>query len=110
MAIDITSILSELETQVVSLAKTTVTNYENQAIVDGKQLLALMKDDLARWTQELIDGQISKDEFADLVIGDKDLATMTALTQAGLALVAVDQFRTSLFSLITDTVFNLVKV
>ena len=110
MTVDIKSILSTLKGKIADLAKSTVSNYVKQATKDGEQLLILIKDDLARWSQELADGRITIRDFETLVIGDKDLAEMSALTQAGLALARIDQFRGSLFNLIIDTVLGILKI
>jgi hypothetical protein len=110
MPIDLGAIFKELEAQVVNLAKSTVSQYADAAVADGKQLLQDMKDDLARWTQELADGKITTSDFEVLVLSQKDLIEMHGLTQAGLALARIDAFKSSVFNLIIDTVFNLVKV
>src|SRR3569623_1728213 len=106
MTIDFDNLISLLEDKMAVLAKSTVSNYVNDASEDGKHLLKELKDDLSRWTQELADGKITTRDFETLVIGDKVLAEMDALTRAGLALARVDQFKGSVFNLIIDTVFN----
>jgi hypothetical protein len=110
MPADILAILSALEPKIAGLAKSTITDYAGQATEDAKNLLAVMKDDLARWTQQLEDGKITVADFRTLVIGDKDLAEMTALTQAGLALARIDQFRVGVLNLLADTVFAALKI
>src|SRR5205814_4594733 len=108
MPIDIKSVLSELENKVVNLAKTSFKDVANEATADGKQLLSTIKEDLIRWTQELANGEISKGEFEILLIGQKDLIKMSALTQAGLTLARVDEFKTGVFNLIIDTITSLI--
>ena len=110
MSIDIKSILSQLEGKIFDLAKSNLADYVNQATADGKQLLDTLKNDLTRWTQELADNKITKDDFATLLLGDKDLAEMSALTEAGLALARIDAFKDSLFKLISDTIPQLIKI
>jgi ABC-type ATPase with predicted acetyltransferase domain len=61
---------------------------------------------LRRWTRELRDNELTKAEFADLVKGQKDLAQLAALTQAGLALAALQRFRDGLMKLVIDTAFK----
>ena len=108
MAINIPSILSQLESEIVDLAKTTGKNFAKQATADGKQLLSLVETDLVRWTQLLADGQISKAEFELLLKGQKDLIAMSALTQAGLTLAKIDEFKNKVFNLILNTVISLI--
>ncbi len=110
MSIDISTIITTIEGKIVELAKSTVSNYVEQATTDGNQLLTTIKDDLARWTQQLADGKLKTSDFETLVIGDKDLVEMTALKQAGLALVRADQFKAALFNLVIDTVFSIIKI
>lgn len=110
MPIDIQSILSELETGIVDLAKTTLKDFTNQATMDGKQLLSILKDDLIRWTQEIAEGKLSKEVFETLLIGQKDLIKMSALTQAGLALAKIDEFKNGIFDLILNTITGVVKL
>jgi len=110
MSVDFPSILHILEDKIKDLAKVTVSTYVKEGQADGKQVLAIMKDDLSRWTQELADGRITTRDFETLVIGDKDLVEMEALTEAGLGLARIDQFKMSVFNLITDTVLSSLKI
>lgn len=108
MAIDIKSMLSQLEKGIVDLAKTTAKDFAKQASSDGKKLLSTIKDDLVRWTKLLADGKITKAEFETLLLGQKDLIAMSALTESGLALAKIDEFKSKLFNLILDTVTSLI--
>ncbi len=110
MPVDFSSILSVLEYKITVLAKSTISYYVSEGSEDGKKLLTAIKDDLERWTQELSDRRITTRDFETLVMGDKDLIEMDALTYAGLSLARVDQFKGSLFNLIIDTVFNILKI
>jgi len=108
MAIDINTLLSTLEGKIVDLAKSSFTDLLSAAITDGKNLLITLKDDLTRRTQLLAEGKITKEEFSVLVLADKDLTEMDALTQAGLALAKIDVFKQGIFKLIIETVISLV--
>ncbi len=108
MSIDIKSLLSTVEGKIVDLAKSDVTKLKKEAIADGKQLLATLKDDLTRRTKLLADNKISQAEFNLLLLADKDLIEMEALTQAGLALAKVDAFKQGIFKIIIDTVTSLI--
>ncbi len=48
-------------------------------------------------------GRMDKDEFMFLVKGQKDVAQMLALKQAGLAAVNVDKFRNGVIDLVVNT-------
>ena len=108
MAIVIKAILKQLEDGVVDLAKSKFKGLTKQATADGKKLLSTIKEDLARWTRLLAEGLITKAEFETLLVGQKDLIEMSALKQAGLTLVKIDEFKDGIFNLITDTVTGLI--
>lgn len=74
---------------------------------DGTAFVEKIKVDLERWSQLLASGALSKDDFAWLVQGKKDLAEMEALEHAGLALARPDHFRTDLVNLVVDTAFSM---
>jgi hypothetical protein len=105
---DTKAILSTLEEKIVDLAKSTFTDFTKDAITDGKELLATIKDDLIRRTELLEQQKITPGEFSDLMLGDKGLVQMAALTQKGLALARVDAFKTGVFNLIIGTVTSLI--
>jgi hypothetical protein len=88
------------------LAKQTLDAYSKQATTDGQAFLDAQKANLDKWTKELVDAELSKDDFADLVKGIRDLAELVALKQAGLAAARLDAFRTSLMNLVIDTAFK----
>ena len=108
--VNFSDIFNQLTTGVVVLAKSTVSQYLNDAKTDAQNLLAEMKDDLERWTNLLISGDLTTEDFEWLVNSEKDTFKMAALEQAGLALIRVDQFKSSLLNFIVDTVFKMVKV
>src|SRR5882672_2087779 len=107
MPINFANVLKALKSGIVDLAEKDLKDFVTAATKDGKAILNAMKDDLKRWTQLLADGELSKDDFADLVLGQKDNLEMVALKQAGLAEITVDQFKNDLFDLITNTVIGL---
>jgi hypothetical protein len=108
--VDFSYFHSLLEEKLGDLARLTLSNYVNEGKEDGGNLLAAMIDDLERWTQLLADRRISTRDFETLVMGDKDLVEMDALTFGGLALSRVDQFKGSVLNLMIDTVFNVLKI
>ena len=89
-----------------SLVKSTLDAYTKQATTDGQAFVDAQKAKLDTWTKELADGELSKDDFKDLVQGIQDLAELVALKQAGLAAARVDAFRSSLMNLVIDTAFK----
>jgi hypothetical protein len=110
MAVDIQDILKQLEQGITNIAQSSLKNYLSQAQVDGKSFLAAIEDDLTNWTNLLAAGQLSADDFKDLVAGQKDLMQMVALTQAGVAAIQLDQFKQEVFGLVINTVMSALKM
>ena len=108
--IDFGKILEQLKKDIVDLAKITMKGYVDEAKKDGLAFLKSTEDKLRRWTDLLINGDLTKEEFEWLLNSQKDLAVMAALKEAGLAAIRVDQFKSSLLNLIADTVFHLIQV
>ena len=108
--INFSPILSVLEDKLEELVQFTVSYNVSEGIVDCKNLLKAVSDDIARWTQLLADRKITTRDFEVLVIGDKDLVEMDALTFAGLASHRAYQFKASVLNLIIDTVLNTLKI
>jgi hypothetical protein len=98
--------LNALKDGLKQLVTNTVQDFSQAATIDGRAFLDKVRADLERWTNALAHGQLSKEDFAFLVQGKKDLVEMEALKQAGLALVRLDQFRSSLIELVVGTAFK----
>ncbi len=99
--------LGALKLGLQELVAGTLKPYSKQASADGQAFLDAQKANLRKWTSQLASGDLSKDDFTDLVEGVKDLAELVALKQAGLAAVKLDQFRTGLVNLVIDTAFKI---
>jgi len=84
------------------LAKNTVEGFEDQAGADAKAFLDKMKDDLQKWAKLRAEKKITDQDFTDFVMGKKALAEIHALTQAGIAAVKLERFRTGLIKLVVD--------
>jgi len=89
-----------LKAGAVDIAKAEGKEFVKEATKDGKQFLDDLKDDLVRWTKLVEEKKLTKDEFKFLVNGQKDLAKMHALTQAGMAAVRIDRMRVALVDLV----------
>jgi hypothetical protein len=108
MSVDFANVLNTLKNGVITLAEKDLKDYVASATKDGQAVLDTLKDDLKNWTQELVSGQLSEDDFKDLVLGQKDELEMVALKEAGLAEIQVDQFKIDVFNLITTTICALI--
>lgn len=109
MPIDFAKVLKTLKKGIVDLAEKDLKDYIAAATKDGKDVLNAMKDDLKRWTKLLADGDLTPDDFKDLVLGQKDNLELVALKQSGLAEITADQFKNDLFDMITNTVIGLIS-
>ncbi|WP_290792210.1 hypothetical protein [Flavihumibacter sp. UBA7668] len=107
-AVKFEDIFKTLKQQVEELAKLFVKNYTKAAIKDGRKFLDETKESLKRWTILLSEGKLTTQDFEWLVLGQKDLAQMIALKQAGLSVIRIEQFKNSLLSLVVDTIFGIV--
>lgn len=104
--IDFLDIFQELKHATELLAEEKINEYKMQAIGDAEQFLDKSKERLKKWTVQLAEGDLTADDFAWLVKGEKDLAEMNLLKQAGVALVRIDEFKAGLLDLIVKTVVS----
>jgi hypothetical protein len=110
MPVDFDAIFEQLKNGVVNLAKSTLSNYVNDARTDAQNMLNAMKEKLKRWTSLLIDKSLTTEDFEWLVNSQKDLVEMACLKEAGLAAIRIDQFKASVMNLVVDTVFSMIKI
>ena len=108
MAVNLTKVFNNLKTGIADLAEKDVKDYIAEATTDGQALLNELKADLANWTQELLNKQLSEDDFKDLVLGQKDEIEMVALKEAGIAEIKADQFKIDVINLIITTITALI--
>lgn len=95
--------LDELRKGTKKLAEELVDGLQADALSDMNGFLKKSERDLARWTGRLAAGEITKQDFADLVQAKKALAKMHRLTKAGLTVTKLDRFRSDLISLVINT-------
>ncbi len=110
MPIDLKELFDELKTGIAGIAKASFSKFTKEAKADGEALLKSMKEKLERWTKMLVDQTLTPDEFGFLVKSQKDIVQLSALHQAGLTLVRIDQFKSAVLNLVIDTVFKAVKI
>jgi hypothetical protein len=100
---DVDAFLDALKDEITDLAETHLEELQEAAREDGEAFLNQTQDDLKRWGRLMAQGELSREEFESLVRGQKDLAEMEALKQAGLAAVRAEQFRDALLDRIVGT-------
>jgi hypothetical protein len=108
--INFNEIFQSLLTGVESIAQDSLQNYYQAAKADGEDALESMKANLERWTQEVASGSLTADDLGYLLKEEAALDEMTALKQAGLADVRLDQFKDSLIGLVINTITAVLKV
>lgn len=108
MDINFEDLFAQLKQGVEQLAKESAKSYIKQANKDGQKILSMMEGDLKIWTAQLANKEMSKDDFKDLVLGQKDTFKMVALKNAGLAAIQTDRFKQGVFDLILNTLTSII--
>jgi len=103
--IDFGGILKSVEDQSKALAEKLFKQYTHQAVSDVRDFLQKSTLNLKRWVEELVRGDLDKDEFESLIKGQADVAEMRALKQAGLAAVQIDTFTNGVLDIIVSAAF-----
>jgi hypothetical protein len=93
----------ELQKGVRKLAQQLVDGLEEQALADMNTFLKKSGNDLQRWTKLLAAGNITKEDFADLVQAQRALAELHELTRTGIGRTELERFRTGLIRLFIDS-------
>ena len=110
MPFNFNELFETLKEGVISLAKDSFSDFVKEAKSDGKNFLDSTKEKLERWTKLLAAGDITGEDFQFLILSQKDLAQMTALKEAGVTLIRIDQFKSNLINLVVNTVFTFLKL
>ena len=108
--VSIEQVVQALESNVETLAKSTLKDYISQANTDGKNAVNSMKTNLQKWMLELGSGVLTTNDIAFLIKEQATLDEMITLKQAGLAEIKIDQFKSDLINMITNTIANLIKI
>src|SRR5215831_13995736 len=109
MPINYKEVFDGLKKAIASLAKQTFADYTKEAKKDGQKILDLLKTQLQKYTEQLINGELSQKEFKDLVLGQKAELEMVALKRAGITLVEADKFKAAVLNLVTTTIIESIK-
>jgi hypothetical protein len=87
------------------LAVSSLRDLAKEAQQDTDAFLQKTKKNMQRWTKLLAAGDLTKQDFSDLVEAKAALDEIHALTQAGIALADLDRFRSGLVNLVIDKAF-----
>jgi hypothetical protein len=108
--INFDQLFKDLSTEVASIAKDSLRDYEKEAKTDGQQAIDNIKNDLQQWTRELETGSITGEDLRCLLQEEEDLTKMIALKQAGLAAVHIDEFRNNIINMVVGRITDLVRI
>ena len=92
-----------LASAIGGLAVGALKDYKDSVVADGLAFANSMKSDLQKWTAQLTTGDMTPGDVEFLLKGKRDLATLIALKEKGLAKVALDKFYSDLIQVIAGT-------
>lgn len=107
---DFNQFYRNIESGVDTLAKSTMQNYLSEAKTDGQNAVEDIKGYLQQWAAEVKEGALTMEDLEFLLKEEAALTEMTALKEAGLAAVRIDEFKTGITNVITGAVAGLIKV
>jgi hypothetical protein len=110
MSININQLCQTIETNIETLAKSTLKDYLTAAKADGNTIVNDLKEHLQEWATEAEEGFLNRDDVQFLIAEQGALTEMAALKEAGLAAARVDEFKDGIVSIVTGAVTGMVKV
>lgn len=102
---DFDDVFDQIKDGVVTLAKTAIKSFAEDAKADMEAFLEESKEDLRRYTRMLAAGDIKKIEYEFLVGAKVTNGKLLALSSKGIAKARLSHLRDSLKDLILKTVF-----
>jgi hypothetical protein len=85
---------------VEDLAKNTLKGSVKEARADAEDFVKKSAANIKKWAAQVARGELTEEDFASLVRGERDLAQLNALAQAGIGAVKLRQFRGELVGLV----------
>jgi len=98
--------VSTLKNDLLEFAKENFEEYKDELLKDGTYFLEKAKSDLERWTEGLVSGALSKEDFGFLLKGKKDLAEMEALKQLGLSKIRITKITNGIIDVVIGSAFK----
>ena len=109
-SINFDQLYEALKSGVASLAQSTLQQYLDAAKADGQQVLNGVRSGLETWSAEVAEGVMTYEDLGFLLKAEASLTEMTALKEAGLAQVRIDQFKAGVIDLVIEAVTGIIKV
>ena len=104
---DFETLFNGLKEDIAKLGKDTLGEFAAQATADATGYLDAVKANLKKYAEQFAAGQMSKDEFVDLLNSEQLLGQMKIETQIGLAKIKADTFMAGVKSIVLDTLLKL---
>ena len=84
--------LTSFQTEFKAFATTFGEKFKDAAVEHGNDFFNNSKEDLQQWTESLVNGTLTKEEFEWILASKKDALEIVALEKIGLTKVACDRF------------------
>ena len=97
-----------ISTEVGELFSGKLKSYKDAAEKDAKAFLEASKNDIEKWTIELAEGELLKNEYEILVKGKADVLKMLYLKQLGIGKIEKEKFMKGLIKIIVKAAFSLI--
>ena len=109
-SLDFTQFFNSLKNGVKQIAADQFGDFLKSAVADGEKIITELKDELEKWTVQLVNKEMTKDEYEYCVLSGVDLLKMVALKDAGLAQVRIDSFKSAVTTLIVKSAGSLIPL
>jgi hypothetical protein len=98
--IDLSELLNTLVGEFTVLLKNTVGNVVTDAKADAQRFVEQRKDNLQHWASLYASKKLTAQDLESLLRSSKNLFDMELLKQSGIALIAVEKFKTDAIAVI----------
>lgn len=98
----------DIKTQVISLAQRSLKDSFQEAKTDGVAALNMMKEDVKKWSLQVVNKEISVEDFNFQMGTLKETMEMVALKEAGLKQIELDKFKNGILGIVVNRVSALV--
>ncbi len=104
--VDFNNFLSDVKKEIASLIESSLNEFRSQVIAAGDEFIEDSKDDIKVWTEQLADGQLSKDDFEWLMRSKETTTKLIILKHIGLTKAQVDKLTTGIIDVVIKTAFK----
>jgi hypothetical protein len=101
--IDPSELLNTLVEGITGLLKSTLNNVATDAKADAQRFVEQNKDNLQNWAGLYASKKLTAKDLEALLRSSKNLFDMELLKQSGIALIAIDKFKTDAIAVIMNS-------